>query len=250
MRARLYTLLLLLLTVSAVSAQPDLLQTSPRTGIYVETDYLALDAAHCDWYFSADSFLKARIPAGSETCPVVVRVRGTLNREGALLFWETTQQLAKWPAVVTRIVLNSKGGDSTAALQIARIVREHEVYKRHSGGVMTTIDEAQSAVCFSACLLVFAAGFERHALFDEYQDPALPSRLGIHRPGQYDRESGEYDSSPDNRDIRIVRQQLETYFSGVGVSRELVDAMFTVPFDEIYLLTESEARRYGLVSEQ
>jgi hypothetical protein len=238
----------LMLAANAEAAVPDLLQTTPNTGIYVETDYLDLEAAHCDWYFRAQDFLDARVPAGSEVCPVIVRIRGTLNQQGARLFWNTTRQLARWPVKVTRIVLNSKGGESTAALQIAGIIRDHEVYRRRDGGVLTALDESETAVCFSACLLVFAAGFERHAEFDEYNDPSLPSRLGIHRPGQYDRSSGEYDSKPDNRDIRRVRRQLEAYFDSVGVRRELVDAMFAVPFDQIRLLTRDEAQHFGLVT--
>lgn len=236
-----------LLAALPATADVDLLRTSPRTGIYVESDYLARDQ-RCDWYFPAERFIEAEPPTVTGSpCKVVVRIRGTLNRDGSRLFRRLSQRLADWPAVVTRIVLNSRGGDAVAAFHIAETIRGEDVYRLREPGVMTVIDESETAVCFSACLVVFAAGFERHALFDEYDDPALPSRLGIHRPGQYDRRAARYDSSADNRYIRVVRIQLEQYFESVGVSRELVDAMFTVPFDDIRLLTEREAREWGLV---
>lgn len=232
--------------LTAATADADLLRNAPRTGIYVEAEYSG-DGADCDWYFSAAQLARTAPPELDADCPVVVRVRGTLNRAGAALFAEVSDALLAWPARPMRVVLNSKGGDSQAAFHIARIIREHPVYRRREPGVMTALDEAETSVCFSACIIVFAAGFERHALFDEYDDPDLPSRLGIHRPGQYDSRRMSYDSSSDNESIGIVRRQLEHYFDSVGVSRDLVDAMFEVPFDEIRLLTETEARRYGLV---
>lgn len=243
-------LIALLPVLAASFASPadggDLLRNAPRTGIYVEAEY-AGGGADCDWYFSGTQVTQLAPPERDDDCAVVVRVRGTLNRAGAALFAEVSDALLNWPAKPTRVVLNSKGGDSQAAFRMARIIREHAVYRRRRPGVMTAIDEGETSVCFSACIIVFAAGFERHALFDEYDDPALPSRLGIHRPGQYDSRRMSYDSSADNRSIGIVRRQLEHYFDSVGVSRELVDAMFDVPFDEIKLLTEAEARAYGLV---
>lgn len=242
--------LALLLAAIAPPASPatdaDLLRNAPRTGIYVESEY-AGNGADCDWYFSGAQLGQLAPPERETDCAVVVRIRGTLNRAGAILFEQVSDALLEWPARPVRVVLNSKGGESQAAFRMARIIREHPVYRRREPGVITTIDEAESAVCFSACIILFAAGFERQALFDEYDDPALPSRLGIHRPGQYDSRRMGYDSSAANSSIGIVRRQLEHYFDSVGVSRELVDAMFDVPFDDIRLLTEAEARGYGLV---
>ncbi|MEQ8205785.1 MAG: hypothetical protein RIA65_06395 [Woeseia sp.] len=247
MRYRL-SLALLFLAGASQAAEVDILRAAPPTGIYLETDYRHPNSSRCDWYYTAKDFLLETVVVSELPCPVIVRLRGILSRQGALLFSQVSQRLADWPAEVTRVVLNSRGGDSTAAFQIARIIREHDVYQRHSPGVTTALDESETAVCFSACLIVFAAGFERYAVFDEYNDPALPSRLGIHRPGQYNSARGRYDSSDDNRYIRVVRRQLTDFFDSVGVSSQLVDEMFAVPFDDIRLLTETEARDFGLVT--
>lgn len=237
-----------LAAVPAAAQTIDRLRLAPRTGIYVETDYLAADRGSCDWYYPASELLEMEPPAaGDVPCPVVLRLRGTLNRDGARLFYRVTEKLHAWPAVPTRVVLNSSGGDAIAAFQIAQLIRDDALFRRAPGGVTTAIDESETAVCFSACLVVFAAGHVRHARFDEYGDPALPSRLGIHRPGQFDRDSGTYDSDEDNRNIRVVRVLLERFFESVGVDRQLVSEMFAVPFDEIRLLTEDEARDFGLV---
>lgn len=240
-------LLSIMLVAGLVQAEPNLLRLAPDTGLYVEADYLEKDLP-CDWYYAAARFIESPPAAGNTACPVIVRIRGTLNRDGAREFAALSDALENTGAIVTRIVLNSKGGDAVAAFRIARTIRANPVYRRRAPGVMTSIDEAESAVCFSACLVVFAAGFERHALFDEYDDPRLPSRLGMHRPGQYDSRHNRYDSSIENRNIRIVRQQLKRYFSSVGVSSDIVDDMFEVPFDDLHLLTESEAQAYGLIT--
>jgi len=244
--ARRPILTLVLVACLLPAADADILRNAPRTGIYVESDYL-VESPGCNWYFPASALIRADPPRRDSDCPVVVRIRGTLNVAGARLFARLSDALDGWPAQATRIVLNSRGGDSRAALLMARTIRQHPFYRRGTPGVTTAIDEAETAVCFSACIIVFAAGFERHALFDEYDDPALPSRLGIHAPGQYDRRTASYDTSSDNLDIRRLKLRLEAYFTSVGVDRGLVEAMFAVPFDELHLLTETEARRYKLV---
>ena len=247
MRRCLLTLLLLLPGLLSAGQPRIVMPIGPAdTGIYVESDYHE-NVAGCDWYFNARRFVEAEPPARTTPCPVIIRVRGALTPQGARRFLEVTEALADWPAVPTRIMLNSQGGDADSAFWIARAIRQHEVYRRQDGGVMTAIDEVDDAVCFSSCVVVFAAGFTRFAEFDEYGDPALPSRLGIHRPAKFDPRNLTLDTSADNRSVNWFRDELVAYFRSVGVSSALVDAMYAVPHEELHLLTEAEARRYGLV---
>lgn len=231
--------------------QIDVIRLAPPTGIYVETDYQVEQAdPGCDWYASAEQLLESVDDEGDATpfdCSLSVRIRGVLNQAGAERFQALTEFLAERRGVPTRVVLNSRGGDAAAALSIADVIRSHPLYRRVDGGVVTAIDPSHTAVCFSACLIVFAAGFERHAEFDI--DPALPSRLGIHRPAQFDRHRSSYDTAPENRSIRLVRRRLVDYFRSVGVDERIVDDMFTIPFDRIHLLSRSEAVGYRLVDE-
>ena len=177
-------------------------------------------------------------------CRISIRLRGVINREGAALFARLVEKLAEQEAIVTQLVLDSGGGDAQAAIYVGRLVRESPVFS--AAPVTTRISNAGGAVCFSACVVVLAAGYHRELEFDIEGDSSLPSRIGIHGPGQFDREAGRYDSSAGNRDIALVKRQLEAYFAEVGVAKQLVDDMFALPFDDIRLLTRDELVDYGL----
>lgn len=234
--------------------QIDVIRLAAPTGIYVETDYLGeVQSPQCDWYASATRLLGQTAEERSATpfaCRLAVRVRGVLNQAGAERFAALTELLAGTESVPTRVVLNSRGGDAAAAFRIATLIRAHPLYRRADGGVTTAIDAAETAVCFSACLIVFAAGFERVAEFEIDGDPSLPSRLGMHSPAHFDRRLSSYDTDADNRNIQFVRQRLVHYFRSVDVSEEIVDDMFTVPFETIHLLTRSDALRYRLIADR
>lgn len=257
-RCRIGTTLALstIITLMAIAApglpQPDHIRLAPPTGVYVETDHEAEQPdARCDWYASASELVEATAGPAYKwhmNCHVVVRIRGVLNHAGAERFAEVTEFLGSTDSVPTRLVLNSRGGDALAAFRFADIVRSNPLYQRIDGGVTTEIDASHTAVCFSACLIVFASGYERRAEFNIGGDPSLPSRLGIHSPGQFDRQLSAYDTREDNRNIRQVRAQLVHYFRSVDVSEQIVDDMFAIPFEQIRLLTHSEAVAYRLVS--
>ena len=125
---------------------------------------------------------------------------------------------------------------------MGRLIRQSDIF--NSIPAQTQIATGEQSVCLSACVVIFAAGFERYLEFDVAY--GLPSRIGIHGPGQYDRSSGQYDSSIANREIQRVGQRLKTWFESVGVSTELVDDMFALPFDEIHVLSREELQHYGL----
>ena len=239
---------------AALAQSRNILEGIPPTSIYVETSYDGNDGRdNCDWYASATEFLASLSTAAYEfggDCEIDIRLRGTLNREGARLFLELVVQLEKSVLQPAAVILDSKGGDSDAALAIARSIRGNELFARVAGGVTTRIGTADTAVCFSACIVIFAAGYRRSAEFNIYNDPNLPSRLGIHHPGQYDRSKGAYDTSPANREIMRIEQAFKIFFESVGVSPDLVDDMFAVPFDDIRLLGETDLRRYGLIGDQ
>ena len=244
------------LALLAAAAQPatpeiDRIRLAPPTGIYVETDYReAQQDPACDWYASAETLLEAspdERPTTPRGCKVAVRLRGVLNQAGADRFDALTELLDSEDGVPTRVVLNSRGGDAAAALRIAQRIRNHPLYRRADGGVATVIDPSHTAVCFSACLIVFAAGFERHAEFGIDGDAELPSRLGIHSPAHFDRDRSSYDTAHDNRNIQLVRRRLVDFFRSVDVDARIVDDMFAVPFDRIHLLTRAEAQGYRLV---
>jgi hypothetical protein len=239
-----------LIPPAATAQSVDILAGTAPTGIYVETSYEGNDGReNCDWYAPATELVEAlQSESGEfgEDCRINIRLRGTLNRKGARRFLTLVAQIGKTELRPAAIVLDSRGGDADAALAIARAIRSEELFQREPGDVGTRIAAGESAVCFSACIVIFAAGYHRSAEFNIYDNPSLPSRLGIHGPGQFDRSRGSYDTSAENREINRIKLAFKAFFESVDVSPALVDDMFAVPFDELRLLTEADVRRYGL----
>lgn len=239
-----------IIAVGLANAQnADILAMAPPTSIVLETDYAGNDdLPNCDWYTPAADFLTSEEPEKfGRDCRVNIRIRGVINRDGAKLFAELISSFKDFSYQPTSIVLNSRGGDADAAISIARMIRDTEVF--NSMQVETRIDESYDAVCFSACIVIFSAGYQRSLDFNINGDNNLPSRLGMHGPGQFDRSQASYDTSPGNSEIMRMGRRLKQYFRDIGVAEEFVDDMFNVPFDEIHLLTRQELISYGLYSD-
>ena len=180
-------------------------------------------------------------------CDVRIRLRGTITAAGSQYLRRIADRMHELSYRATTIALDSRGGDARAAFTMALTIRRHPAFRSRAGSVRTEVSSADTAACFSACLLLFAAGTERHAAFDIAGNSAPLSRLGIHQPAQYRSADGRFDTDETNPAVQRVARQLRQYFSGVGVSPDIVDAMFEVPFDDIRLLNREDALRFGLI---
>lgn len=240
------TALLCFWCTAANSQNYDILERSAQTSIYLETDYEGNEGLpQCDWYASASDFLSADSASGyGSDCRINVRIRGIINREGAALFSAIVERATALDFKVASIVLDSRGGDADAAISMARLIRRSGLFSELP--VVARIAEDHQSVCFSACVVLFSAAWSRELEFDIDNNPQLPSRIGIHGPGQFDRTRGAYDSSAGNTEIARVSRRLKDYFRSIDVQEQLVDDMFAVPFDEIRLLTRAELVGYGL----
>ena len=227
----------------------DILEAAPRTSVIVETDYTANgDRPECDWYVPADDYLAAERAGGfARDCVITLRIRGVINRDGAFLFSDVVKRAESSGHPVSTLVLDSKGGDADAAISMGQLIRASDIFRTIP--VVAKVAEGYQSVCFSACVVIFSAAYEKALEFDINGDPELPSRIGIHGPGQFDRESSSYASSAANSEIMRVNRRLKEYFASIGVSERLVDDMYAVPFDEIRLLSRSELIGYGLYAD-
>lgn len=245
-----WALFALALHATPVAAQNyDILEAAPPTSVVIETDYAANeDRPDCDFYLSADDYLAADDTAGiARDCVITLRIRGVINRDGAFLFADVVERAESAGHPVSALVLDSRGGDADAAISMARLIRKSDVFK--TVPVVAKIAAGYQSVCFSACVVLFAAAYEKLLEFDIDGNPALPSRIGIHGPGQFDRASGGYASSSGNREILRVSRRLKDFFRSIDVAESLVDDMVAVPFDEIRLLTRAELVAYGLYAD-
>ena len=227
----------------------DILERSPQTTIYLETEFSGNEAfERCDWYIAADDFVTSASKVEYEAgCRISLRIRGIINREGATLFSRVVDRATALGLRVTSLVLDSRGGDADAAISMARLIRQSEAFD--AGRVTARIAENHQSVCFSACVVLFAAADEHELEFNINGDPDLPSRIGIHGPGQFDRTRSAYDSSAENPEIARVSRRLKDYFRSIEVAEHLADDMFAIPFDQIRLLNREELIAYGLYAD-
>jgi hypothetical protein len=242
-------LLSVCVTGVAHAQQFDVLRNAPPTFISVETDYTTNDhEPACDWYHSASDLIEAAEPHRLvQASRVNIRIRGTLNNEGARLFAALVDRIGELGFLPSAIVLDSRGGDADAAISMARLVRAEPVFEQVP--VETRISAGPESVCFSACVVLFSAGYQRSLEFNINCNAALPSRLGIHGPGQFDADNNRYDSTSTNAEIQRVSRRLKRYFREIDVAEKLVDDMYAVPFDEIHLLSKAELVAYGLYTD-
>lgn len=125
---------------------------------------------------------------------------------------------------ISRVFLQSKGGDVTEALKIAHLVDR---------SFMTTW-LAPGSECFSACFLIWAAGVQRALL--------PTSVLGVHRMALKD------PSADVNRARNLISPMavaIDKYLLELGMPRALVARMWETPASDMYKFDYLEARTMG-----
>ncbi len=130
------------------------------------------------------------------------------------------------------LFLDSAGGDGMAAIEIGRLVRaaKAQVFVRGK--------------CWSACVLVLAAGVVRGA----------PDRaVGIHRPRltTFVKDIGVVDINPSSnpnaaKALEIADRRIADYLHDMGMPDALYKAMMATPSDQNRRLGAEELREFGL----
>jgi hypothetical protein len=138
----------------------------------------------------------------------------------------------KYGHIKYELVLNSDGGDVSAALSIGRFIRnltfpiktvyfKVSVWARHQ--------------CNSSCVFLIAAGQSRHVV----------GKVGIHRP--YLTQINSNLSAADIGRIRTGQIRLmRAYLAEMDVPESLLDAMLSIPPEEMKILSESELKQYRI----
>ncbi len=123
--------------------------------------------------------------------------------------------------------INSPGGDVITAIQIGRLLRK----------VNASVWVFPRDQCLSSCVFVLAAGD-----FKVVMDGA---RVGIHRP-----YISDLSVDPSYEDVRAlylkIQQQARTYLEDMNLSPSLIDEMFSVPPENVRLLSKLDLERFGL----
>jgi hypothetical protein len=128
------------------------------------------------------------------------------------------------------IWLNSPGGNLFAGMQLGRVIRKH--------GASTHIIDSRTLLpgeCYSACSVAFLGGVYR------FNDNG--ARYGVHRTSL---RGGQKTGDPDlDQDLSSA---IRAYVREMGVDARLVDLWLKARPDEMYVLSEREARVLGVVN--
>ena len=123
---------------------------------------------------------------------------------------------------------NSPGGNLFAAMQLGRIVRAR-------GASTHIIDHRtlRAGTCYSACAMTFLGGVYR---FNN------GGRYGVHRTSLLVGPTGELDLGSE------VSSAIGSYIREMGIDSRLLDLCMKAGRDEMYLLSQREARDLGVVN--
>jgi hypothetical protein len=129
------------------------------------------------------------------------------------------------------IWLNSPGGNLFAGMQLGRVIRKH--------GASTHIIESRTLLpgeCYSACSVAFLGGVYR------FNDNG--ARYGVHRASL---RGGPKRGDPGlDQDLSSA---IRAYVREMGVDARLVDLWLKARPDEMYVLSQREARALGVVND-
>lgn len=134
---------------------------------------------------------------------------------------------------LSRIKLNSPGGDVDEAMKIGRIIRKRELF--------TEVDLGDQ--CLSSCVLILGAGVVRSIMPESLLKPA--ARVGIHRPYFVALDKGL--STSEIRDLRKqMISRMKVYADEMDLSERLIDEMMSIPPEQIKILSPVELKQYRL----
>jgi hypothetical protein len=126
--------------------------------------------------------------------------------------------------------LNSPGGNLFAGMQLGRIIRKH--------GASTHIVNYRTLLpgeCYSACSLAFLGGVYRFA--------NNGARYGVHRA------SLQAGPTAGDRDLGLdLSAAIRSYIREMGVDARLFDLWVKAAPDQMYLLSQQQARDLGVVN--
>ena len=135
--------------------------------------------------------------------------------------------------IVTRLSLDSNGGDLVEAMRIGEIVRTLQI--------STIVKKGNN--CASSCFFIFLAGAGRVALGGEFRgNPKSPAGyVGLHRP---------YLKSPSGSNQSLERQaivmkKVKAYLEAYMVPSRLIDLMMSRPSNDIYWMTTEDLEELG-----
>jgi hypothetical protein len=181
-------------------------------------------------------FIAMTLISGTATCANISGVRGTngatLQIKGDIQPGDerlVREHLSSTkPGAYVHAYVQSRGGDVHAAIEIGRLLRQHEA-------------RVSTDLCMSSCVLVLIGGVERRV--SNYSKPGWG--LGLHRP-YFGALSPSLSSSEIAEKRQLLLAEVAAYIKDMNVSSRLLDFMEAIPPEKMRMLTETEVSDLGL----
>lgn len=157
--------------------------------------------------------LKSGITPDGTPC---ITISGEIGKNDDRQFQNLAYQMHRSGTPVRAVLLNSNGGNLDEAAIIADYVYSHRIDTRVEG----------TKQCSSACFLIFAAGYNRHA--------DTSASMSVHRAMERHRDT--------NR-ARSISLDLNDLYRQYGVPQNIRLAMLETPPNRAYRLTPSDIRQ-------
>ncbi len=125
------------------------------------------------------------------------------------------------------VELNSRGGKVMPAMEIGNIIRDNWLW--------TSLADDTGAVCYSSCVLIFAAGAVR------IQPDLAP--IGIHRPFFEVELFAGLDKAEAKKKYDTLLSDVRLYLDKMGMALELYQAMIQVPSNELRKLSAADIQK-------
>jgi hypothetical protein len=204
------------------------------------------------WSLSMIFAAKADIKIERKASSVSISISGTITGSDAKEFQNVSQELEYKELSV---LLDSKGGDVSAAMQIGRLIRKYDgttLILQLAPWITSNVGRPRYDRCYSSCALIFIAGVHR----------VNDGELGLHRPF--------FASAPQSREtlekqVPLMLSMVKSYIVEMGITENFYQQMVNTEPSKIVIYNSNnyqkivpaidpvfaeievarEARRYG-----
>lgn len=172
-------------------------------------------------------------------CTIYLQIDGQITEETFEELEAITKRYAHPPFVF--VALNSPGGEVGPALKIGRLIRSlYGITKvgKHSGYV-----GSKGIGCFSACVLIYAAGIAKEIELNENRNGEWYP-IGVH---QHFLSRNQIEGMSVEESVEMLKRtksEISSYLSEVGVPQEFLALANSINKDSLYFLSDRELRLY------
>lgn len=150
--------------------------------------------------------------------------KGEIGKGFTDLIARMNELARRFEVTTLSLSMDSGGGDVMEAISAGNLLAKAN----------WRVSVPNDANCYSACVLVLAAGSVR----------AIGGNVGIHRIIPVNSSAKSRDQLND--ELNGVHDQVTTYLAKNGVAKTVSDLMMTVPAGDIRILTREELKNFGL----